>query len=64
MNPFRTTPYRRELNVNGWLATICRSCFRAASNFRSRSGWISCCRPASRSFGVMYPVALFNRTSL
>jgi hypothetical protein len=31
---------------------ICR-CFRASSNFRSLSAWISCCRPASMSFGVM-----------
>ena len=30
----------------------CR-CFRAASSFRSRSAWISCCRPASMSVGVM-----------
>jgi Tol biopolymer transport system component len=36
--------------------------FRAASNFRSRSAWISCCRPASMSFGVMWSVALFRRT--
>jgi hypothetical protein len=28
-------------------------CFRAASNFRSRSAWISCGRPANMSFGVM-----------
>ena len=26
--------------------------------------WISCCRPAKMSFGVMYPVALFRRTLL
>ena len=31
---------------------ICR-CLRAASNFRSRSAWISGCRPANMSFGVM-----------
>lgn len=31
---------------------ICR-CFRAASNFRSRPVSMSCCRPASMSFGVM-----------
>lgn len=40
---------------------ICR-CSRVASNFRSRSAWISCCRPVSMSFGVMWPVALFRRT--
>jgi len=34
---------------------ICR-CFRAASNFRSRPAWISCCRPANVCFGVMWPV--------
>src|SRR5262245_53237225 len=38
--------------------------FLAASNFRSRSSWIFSRRPASMSFGVMYPVALFSRTLL
>lgn len=37
-------------------AACCRRtcrCFRATSNFRSLSAWISRGRPASMSFGVM-----------
>jgi hypothetical protein len=41
----------------------CRS-FRDTSNFRSLSAWISCCLPASMSFGVMSRTALFRRTLL
>lgn len=41
----------RSVHQRACLRRICR-CFRAASNFRSRSAWTCCCRPASMSFGV------------
>ena len=55
LNLCNRTPNRAgPVPQTGCLRLVCR-CFRAASNFPSRSARTSCCRPSSMPFGVMHP---------